>query len=204
MKIKLMILLTVIFAIGIGAIIVYIPLKQQKDRLAAEAQEAAAKSKALDAQVKSMQNEEGKRLQEEKTASLEQKSTGPVFFSAKSTPLAGGDTQIDITLDGEKSTSVDAIDLVIAYPPTVTVKEVKKGTTFPSYPRAFSKDGSITVTGIAMPSGSGIVYGNVGTVFATIILTKKPADILELNTKDTQAYFNGTPILDFTRSFKQL
>jgi len=135
---------------------------------------------------------------------LDEKKSGQLFFSAKSTQLPGGDTQIEITLDGNPATSVDAVDLVLTYNNDTVVKEIKKGTAFPSYPRTLAKNGSITITGIALPMGNTISYGKVGSLFATITVNKKPGTALILNTKNTQAYFNGAPILDFARTFKTL
>lgn len=204
MKIKLMILFSIILAVSIGAIVVYIPFKQEKDRLANEAKISKQTATTLKSQVADMQKREAAQIETEKQAALLEKKAGTVYFTAKSTPLAGGDTQIDITLKGEDNVSVDATDLVIAYPSSVEVKEIQKGKAFPSYPRALSKNGNITITGIAMPVGSSITYGKINELFATIIVNKKPNTMMDINTKDTQAYFNGEPILDFVRSFKEL
>lgn len=204
MKLKLMILASVLLALGIGAILVFIPLKQEKDRLANEAQISKQTATTLKSQVADLQKKEAAQIQTEKQTALSEKKEGTVYFSAKSILLPGGDTQIDITLNGEGDVSVDATDLVISYPSGVEIKEIKKGTAFPSYPRALAKNGSITITGIALPMGSSITYGKVNELFATIIVNKKTDVKMNINTKDTQAYFNGEPILDFSRTFSKL
>jgi len=199
-----MILFSIILAVGIGAIIVFIPLKQEKDRLTKEAQEAKNTASTLKSQVADMQKKESTQIETEKQTAQVEKKAGGVYFTAKSTSLTGEDSQIDITLKGEDNVLVDATDLVITYPSTVEVKEIIKGKAFPSYPRALFKDGNITITGIAMPLGSSITYGKMNELFATIIVHKQPNIMMNINEKDTQAYFNGEPILDFTRSFKEL
>lgn len=203
MKIKLMVFLSVALATAIGAILVFIPLKQEKDRLANEAKISKQTATSLKTQVADMQKREASQIEIEKQTALSEKKEGMVYFTAKSTLLPGGDTQIDITLNGEGNVSVDATDLVISYPSTVDVKEIKKGKAFPSYPRTLSKNGNIIITGIALPMGSSITYAKVNELFATIIVNKKTDVKMNINIKDTQAYFNGEPILDFARSFKE-
>ena len=58
MKIKLMIVASILLAIGIGAIFVYIPLKQEKDRLASDAQVSKQTATTLKSQVADMQKKE--------------------------------------------------------------------------------------------------------------------------------------------------
>jgi ribosomal protein S9 len=55
-----------------------------------------------------------------------------------------------------------------------------------------------------MPLGNAVTYGKINEVYATLIIEKRGKGTIEINTKDTQAYFNGTPILDFTSSFKPI
>lgn len=204
MKAKIMMVLAVILAIGIGAIIVYLPLKQEKDRLADQIKRSQEVEKSLGKKVEEMNTQQAKQLEEQKKVGLAQKKGGLVYFSQKTTPLPNNQVQIDISLSGEKNTSVDAADLVLSYSPTLIVKEIKKGTVFPSYPRASDKSGSITITGLALPLGNTVTYGKIDEVYTTIIFEKKGKGTVEINTKDTQAYFNGTPILDFTSSFKPI
>lgn len=204
MKAKIMMVLAVLLAIGIGAIIVYLPLKQEKDRLADQIKRSQEVGKSLEKKVAEMNALQAKQLEEQKKVGLAEKKGGLVYFSQKTTPLQNNQVQIDISLSGEKNTSVDAADLVLSYSPTLIVKEIKKGTVFPSYPRASDKQGSITITGLALPLGNTVTYGKIDEIYVTLIIEKKGKGTVEINTKDTQAYFNGTPILDFTSSFKPI
>jgi len=204
MKAKIMMVLAVLLAIGIGAIIAYLPLKQEKDKLADQIKRSQEVEKSLEKKVEEMNAVQAKQLEEQKKAGLAEKKGGLVYFSQKTTPLPNNQVQIDISLSGEKNTSVDAADLVLSYSPTLTVKEVNKGNVFPSYPRVNDRKGLITVTGLAMPLGNKVTYGKIDEVYVTLIVEKQGKGTVEINTKDTQAYFNGTPILDFTSSFKPI
>jgi hypothetical protein len=204
MKAKVMMVLTILLATGIGAIIVYLPLKQEKDRLADQITRSQEVKKSLEKKVAEINAVQATQLEEQKKAGLAGKKGGLVYFSQKTTSLPDNKAQIDISLSGENNTSVDAADLVLSYSPNFIIKEVKKGTVFPSYPRASDKQGSITITGLAMPLGNAVTYGKINEVYATLIIEKRGKGTIEINTKDTQAYFNGTPILDFTSSFKPI
>lgn len=204
MKAKIMMVLAVLLAVGIGAIIVYLPLKQEKDKLADQIKRSQEVEISLNKKVEEMNATQAKQLEEQKKIGLAEKKGGLVYFSQKTTPLSNNQVQVDISLSGEKNTSVDAADLVLSYSPTLIIKEIKKGSVFPSYPRASDKSGSITITGLALPLGNTVTYGKIDEVYATLIVEKQGKGTIEINTKDTQAYFNGTPILDFTSSFKPI
>ncbi|MBI4973011.1 hypothetical protein HZC27_00150 [Candidatus Roizmanbacteria bacterium] len=204
MKAKIMMVIAVLLAVGIGAIIVYLPLKQEKDRLADQIKRSQEVEQSLTKKVEEMNAQQAKQLEEQKKVGLAEKKGGLVYFSQKTTPLPNNQVQIDISLSGEKNTSVDAADLVLSYSPTLTVKEIKKGTVFPSYPRSSDKQGTVTITGLAMPLSNTVTYGKIDEIYATLIIEKRGKGTIEINTKDTQAYFNGTPILDFTSSFKPI
>jgi len=197
-------LLAIVLAIGIGALIVYLPLKQEKDRLTNQLARSSEIEKGLNSKIKEMTTIQINQLEEQKKAGLAGKKEGLVYFSQKTIPLSNNEVQIDIFLSGEKNTSVDAADLVLSYTPTLRIREIKKGSAFPSYPRNMYKDGVITITGLALPQGNTVTYGKTGEVYATIILEKQAKGTVEINTKNTQAYFSGTPILDFTSSFKPI
>lgn len=203
MKNTLLIVLTVIFAIGIGAIIVYIPLKQQQDKLDKKVQSTVTENKGLIEKVNDLQERESQKIRKQIEEAQPSPKTGLAYFTSAAKPLGNGQTQIDITLMGD--TSVDAVDLVLTHDATVTVKELKKGTAFVSYPRLLDKDGVITVTGIAMPQGNSFAYGKTGQVYVSIVVESKTGNTgLKMDMSETKAYFSGTPILDFTRSFKEI
>jgi len=203
MKNTLLIALTVIFAIGIGAIIVYIPLKQQQDKLDKKVESTVTENRGLIEKVNDLQERESQKIRKQIEEAQPEPKTGLAYFTSSTKPLGNSQTQIDITLMGD--TAVDAVDLILTHDTTVTVKELKKGTAFVSYPRLLDKDGIITVTGIAMPQGNSFAYGKTGEVFVTLIVESKAGSTgLKLDASDTKAYFNGTPILDFTRSFKDI
>ena len=204
MKTKIMLVLAVLLAVGIGAIIVYLPLKQEKDRLADQIKRSQEVEKSLEKKVEEMNAQQAKQLEEQKNVGLAEKKGGLVYFSQKTTPLPNNQVQIDISLSGGKNTSVDAADLVLTYSPTLKIIEIKKGTVFPSYPRITDKQGSVTITGLALPLGNTVTYGKIDEIYATLIVDKQGKGTIEINTKDTQVYFNGTPILDFTSSFKPI
>ena len=54
MKAKIMMILAVLLAIGIGAIIVYLPLKQEKDKLADQIKRSQEVEKSLEKKVEEM------------------------------------------------------------------------------------------------------------------------------------------------------
>src|SRR3989338_509626 len=197
MKVKIMFLLAVVFAVGVGALIVFLPFKQEKDRLADQMAISSAKEKSLTNKVAEMQAVQTLQIEE-------QKKSGLVYFSQKTIPLSNNEVRIDILLNGAKDTSVDAVDLVLLYSPTLSVMEIIKGSALPSYPRTIFKDGVITVTGLALPNGNTVTYGKTGEVFAAIVFKRQGQGTVEINTKDTQAYFGCTPILDFASSFKPI
>lgn len=204
MKVRVMMLFAVILAVGIGALVVYLPLKQEKDRLVDQLARSSEMEKSLTNKVEEMNVLQAKRLEEQKKAGLAGKKEGLVYFSQKTTLLPNNKAQIDIFLTGGKNILVDAADLVLSYSPNLSIKEIKNGAAFPSYPRSIYQDGVITITGLALPQGNLVTYGKTDEVYATIILEKQGQGTVEINTKDTQAYFNGTPILDFISSFKPI
>lgn len=203
MKNILLIVLTVLFAIGIGVIIVYIPSKQQQNNLEKQAVQLKTENTGLKDKVKELQTKESQQIQEQKQEVLETTKAGLAYFTHTVKDLGQNEKQIDIYLKG--NTSVDAVDLVLTHKDTLKIKEIRKGTVFVSYPRLIDENGVVTITGIAMPQGNTFVYGKTGEIYATLIVTITEAkQTLDLNTKDTQAYFNATPVLDFTSSFAQI
>lgn len=197
MKVKIMMFFSVILAMGVGALIVYLPFKQEKDRLTKQVAQSSAKEKRLINKVAEMKAAQSLQVEEQKKTSL-------VYFSQKTTPLPNNEVRIDISLNGKKDTSIDAADLILSYSSTLSIMEIIKGSAFPSYPRSMFQDGVITITGIALPQGNTVTYGKTGEVYATIILKKQGRGTIEINTKDTQVYFGGTPVLDFTSNFKPI
>lgn len=206
MKTKLLLVLAVLMAIALGALAAYLPLSQREAELKRRLSTETAKSEALQKQVESLQKTVSTQITTQKQAALSDTKEGQVYFSSQVTRLNASSAQIDIYLKGDPKTTTDALDLVMTYPQTVHIKELRKGTAFTSYPRLLNQDNSVTVTGVAMPQGNTFAYGKVNEIYVTLVVEKDgmaPAAI-ELNTKDTQAYLNGTPVLDFTKSFKKI
>ncbi len=197
MKVKLILLFFVILAMGVGALIVHLPSKREKDHLAEQLSRSSEMEKSLINKVAEMKAAQTLQVEEQKKAGL-------VYFSQKTTPLPNNEVRIEISLNGGKDTSIDAADLILSYSSTLSIMEIIKGSAFPSYPRSIFQDGVITITGIALPQGNTVTYGKTGEVYAVIILKKQGRGTIEINTKDTQAYFGGAPILDFTSSFKPI
>lgn len=202
MKNILLLTMTVLFSAGIGAIITYIPLKQQIAALEKNIAAQQVSNRNLKEQVSELQGKEAVKLQEQKKAVEATAKVGLAYFTATVKPLSATEKQVDIYLKGD--TSLDAVDLVLSHTDAVRVKEIRKGTVFVSYPRLIDKDNTITVTGVAMPQGDTFAYGKTGGIYATIIVESAPKGALIMNTKDTQAYYSGTPVLDFTSSFAQI
>ena len=61
-----MMLLAVLLAVGIGAIIVYLPLKQEKDRLADQIKRSQEVEQSLTKKVDEMNTQQAKQLEEQK------------------------------------------------------------------------------------------------------------------------------------------
>lgn len=203
MKNILLLSLTVLFAAGIGALLVFLPMQQRITLLEKNASRMELANKNLALKVADLQKAESEKILEEKKAVEATAKVGLAYFTYTVTPLGGSKKQIDISLKGD--TSLDAVDLVLTHPEAVKVTEIRKGNVFVSYPRLLDKDGSTTVTGVAMPQGNSFSYGKTGGTYATLIVeTTGTNNALILNTRDTQAYYSGTPVLDFTRSFGQI
>lgn len=224
MKNNILLILSIILAAGIGAVVVYIPFKQDKESMTKKITLFETMLKSQQGKIKDVQLKEADLLHAQKQGqniiitpqvtptSEEPKNNtlnikkGMVAFSQKTTKINEKEYQIDIYLNGEKDTSVDAIDLILSHTSSLMVKEIKKGSAFPSYARLVDKDGVITITGIAIPQGNAFAYGKTGELFATLSIEKKDSnkEVIEINTKDTQAYFNGTPLLDISSSLHNI
>lgn len=204
MKIKILIISIVLFAIGIGALLVYIPLWQQNKTLKDKIAREEKTSGVLKDTVRTLQQDAGQSMMEAKTKTLSQSKQGQVYFSYTITSNSLNETQVDVYLKGDTNTAIDAADLVLTTPETVQVKEIRRGTSFPSYPRLMQKDNAIIMTGVAMPSGTGFSYGKTNEVFATIIVETGRTKTFTLDSSNTGVYLNGLPILDMTTSFKEI
>lgn len=203
MKNTLLIILTIIFSAGIGILVVYIPMKQQALALSKKITSVETENKSLKEKIRELQTRQSEKILVQKEIVKETEKAGLAYFTSTVTPISAYEKQVDIYLKG--STSVDAVDLVLSHKDTVSIKEIKKGTVFASYPRLLDKDGIMTATGIAIPQGDTFVYGKTGGIYVTLIVQTAGAnEKLDLVTKDTQAYFSGTPVLDFTSSFTQI
>jgi len=206
MKIKILIVLLILFSIGLGSLAVYIPLRQKQVEMKQKLDTTKVRSDSLEQQVQDLQEQVSTQVIEQKQNALEGTKAGTVYFTAQKTRLSATTSQIDIYLKGEAQTTTDAIDLVLTYPASLRIREVRKGTAFASYPRLLDKDNSVTVTGVAMPQGNTFVYGKVNELYTTLVVEKPDtaSASLELDANNTQAYLEGAPILDFTQSFKKI
>ncbi len=195
----------IIFSSIIGALLIYIPYSKTHDQLIQQNRLLQQEKKSLQGKLDDERQKRAEMIKETKQNDEETPQTGGVFYSFTKTPLSKTETQIDVFLKGEKDMMIDATDLVLSHTPTIVIKEIKKGTAFPSYPRSMDLDGRITITGIAIPQGNSFMYGKTNELFVSLIVEKISGDgVITLIEKDTQAYINGAPILDFTRSFKQI
>lgn len=203
MRNTFLLLATVLISVGIGAILVYIPMTQREKGLEQQVALNKMTVKNLEEKVVQLQTRQSKTILEEKQKQAESIKAGLAYFEAKVTSLDARRKQVDVYLNG--ITAVDAVDLVLKYDDTVAIEEVRKGTVFQSYPRLDAENGTVTVTGIAVPQGNGFLYGKTNAIYTTIIVEVKssPAGLL-LDTQNTKAYLNGSPVLDASSNFDRI
>lgn len=206
MKTKIFLTLIIVFSILIGALVVYLPSRSRETELRQQLTTENVHALSLQKQVGQLQETVSSQIVEQKQAALADYKDGLVYFSQKVTRLSANQLQVDIYLKGDPKTTADAVDLVMSYPQDIHIKEIRKGSSFASYPRLLDQNHVVTITGVAMPQGNTFVYGRVNELYATLIVEKEPgsAESISLDTKNTQAYLDGSPVLDFTQSFKKI
>ncbi|MFA5136617.1 MAG: hypothetical protein WC489_04455 [Patescibacteria group bacterium] len=204
MKTKILIISIVLFAIGIGALLTYIPLREQNRALKEKVTREEKTSGVLKDTVRALQQDAGQAIMQTKTENLSQSKTGNVYYTYTLTPGLPNQTQVDIYIKGDANTAIDAADLVLTVPETIQIKEIRRGASFPSYPRLMQKDNALIMTGVAVPQAGGFAYGKTNEVFATIIIESGRTNVFTVDYNNTGVYLNGLPILDMTKSFREI
>jgi len=118
-----------------------------------------------------------------------------VYFTHSVKQISSIRSEVEIRLMGAKDMKVDAADLSLKYGEGLTIVEIRKGSSFSSYPRALAQMGQLVV--------SGITQNAMNAPFVTLIVEKKSSQASELLTVDgpnTKVFFRGVSVLDMSMS----
>lgn len=147
-------------------------------------------------------------LSVQKEKALEKVEETQVYFSSKVVRKSPTVVDVEISLMGGNSMRIDASDLVLNYSENLKITEMIPGPALPSYPRKLSEGGVITLTGIASLNGNGIIFGQPNNIFVTLHVEKtgelKQKGVITLNKTDTNAFLQGNPILDISKTFETI
>lgn len=206
----MLIFFIVLFSGGIGYLVSYIPQRQQISSLSYELSQAKKIISSTEEKLKGKNQQIAKQINDKKTTlpvdtvDVVDTTGAGVFFTYEKRILPEKNIQIDIYLKGDTSTQVDATDLILTPDSTIQIKDLKKGTVFPAYPRLLHDTSSVIITGIAVPSGSSLTYGKPNEIFATLILSADSKGSILLDKTGTGVFFNGQPIIELGKSFVKI
>ena len=137
----------------------------------------------------------------DKLQKLDQYHSQKLFFTSRVTKINNDQVTVDIYIEGDKTSLLDAADLRIDFNEGIRILDIKKGQVFSSYPQLSVQGASIVVTGIASLVDRGLEFGKVGERFITISIKKiKPNATLTFMKEGTNIYLMGKSIYDFEKT----
>lgn len=133
--------------------------------------------------------------------------TKKMFFTYKIETVDLQNKILYINLNGENSSTSDAIDIQLEIDSNIEVKKIVEGNSFSFYPRKIINQNDVLITGLALSDKGELKLAEPQSNFIKIfLLIKNPyqKSSIKLNQEKSKIFLGGEEITDIKKSFKEI